>query len=281
MSDTDILTEDESLFTSPGILSIEYLPRLLPYRENQQKYLADCIKRLPKITTNIMINGPSGIGKTASVRWVFREMSESHVSDILPIYINCWKDDDMAKIILRICNQLSIGTSYKGIDELTSLVFRRLKSATAVAFAFDEIDRIKNQLFLYNFIDEIPNKTIFLISTKRDWYVNLDERIRSRLVPEMIEFEKYSREQTSDILVERKKHAFVPGVWDNDAFSIIVDKSHTAGNIRTGLALLKSSGLEAENEGSKMIKKEHVSKAIEKLGLIPVEEEKERKLTDF
>jgi cell division control protein 6 len=278
----DMLTDEESLFTSPGILDIEYLPRLLPYREEQQKYLADCIKRLPSLGTNVLIHGPPGIGKTACVMWVFRELKEAEDLDVFPVYINCWNDSSLDKIVFNICRQLGINTAYRSPEELLSIVMHNLRSKKAVAVAFDEIDRMQDQSFLYHFIEGIPHKSIFLISAKRDWLAHLDNRVRSRLMPEAIEFKQYNNEQTGGILEERKNYAFVPGAWENDAFGLVVKKCFENGDIRTGLALLKASGLSAEREASRKITKVHVLKAMEKLEMKPKETEiKERRVTDF
>ena len=278
----DMLTDEESLFTSPGILDIEYLPRLLPYREEQQKYLADCIKRLPSLGTNVLIHGPPGIGKTACVMWVFRELKEAEDLDVFPVYINCWNDSSLDKIVFNICRQLGINTAYRSPEELLSIVMHNLRSKKAVAFAFDEIDRMQDQSLLYHFIEGIPHKSIFLISAKKDWLAHLDNRVRSRLMPEAIEFKQYNHEQTRGILEERKNYAFVPGAWENDAFGLVVKKCFEIGDIRTGLAMLKASGLAAERDVSRKITKVHALKAMEKLEMKPEETEvKGRRVTDF
>lgn len=281
MSADELLSDEETLFASPGILDVEYLPTLMPYREGEQKYLADCIKRLPSIGTNVLIHGPPGIGKTASVKWVFRELKESGESEVVPIYINCWKDTDMHRMVLSLCSQFEIDRTYKSPDELLSMVMKRLKAFKAVVLTFDEIDRAHDQMFLYNFLEELPHKSIFMISTKKDWIAHLDTRIRSRLMPEIREFKPYNREQTRDILEERQKHAFVPGVWEKDAFEMVVGKCFGSGDLRTGLVLLKASGLVAEQEANREVRKEHVSKAMEKLELKPAPEGKEKKISDF
>ncbi|MBN2330311.1 MAG: AAA family ATPase [Candidatus Aenigmarchaeota archaeon] len=284
MHSEDMLKDEESLFTSPGILDIDYLPRLMPFREEQQKYLASIIERLPSLGTNILIHGPPGIGKTACIRWIFRELRESESSETVPILINCWKDTDLQKMVLSLCGQLGINTSYRNPDELFSLVIHMLKSFGSVVLAFDEIDRTSDQTFLYQFVEELPHKCLFLISTKRDWLARLDTRVRSRLIPEMIEFRPYDMEQTRRILEERKKHAFVQNVWERDAFEIVAAKCYGNGDIRTGLALLKASGLAAEHAASRKIKTEHVKEAIKKLDLKPSGQDiapAGRKLTDF
>lgn len=284
MPSDELLTNEESLFTSPGILDIDYLPRLMPFREEQQKYMASVIDRLPSLGTNILIHGPPGIGKTACIRWVFRELKESGESEVVPVIINCWKDTDLQKMVLSICGQFGINTAYRNPDELFSLVIHKLRLSKAVVLAFDEIDRTHDQTFLYQFIEELPHKSIFLISTKKDWLAHLDTRVRSRLMPEMLEFQPYNMEQSKHILEERKKHAFVTGVWEEDAFEIVAAKCFGHGDIRTGLAMMKASGLAAEHDASRKIKAEHAKEAIRKLELKPLGENigpPEKKLTDF
>ena len=81
----------------------------LPHRENEQHYLAECIR-----ASSCKQNGEEyyyhrrpGNRKTAAVRWVLRELEDKGFDDkVKPIYINCWKKDTPHKIILEICDQL-------------------------------------------------------------------------------------------------------------------------------------------------------------------------------
>ena len=255
------------------MLDIEYLPKLMPYREEQQKYLARCISRLPAIGTNVMIHGPPGIGKTACVRWVFRELTESE-SEVMPVYINCWKDTDLQKIVFTLCSQFGINTAYRNQNELLNMVFGRMKSQKAVVIAFDEIDRTHDQTFLYHFMEEIPHKSIFMISTKNDWLSHLDSRVRSRLMPEIMGMKHYTLEQIRGILKERREYAFAQGSWEPEAFEMVVSRSFAEGDIRTGLALLKSGGLEAERDASRKVRVSHVNAALEKMGMQKIDEPK-------
>lgn len=159
---------------------------------------------------------------------------------------------------------------------------KTLRTKKAVVLAFDEIDRMQDQSFLYHFIEELPHKSIFMVSTRRDWLAHLDSRVRSRLMPEVMELKPYDLEQTRGILKERKDHAFVPGVWESDAFEMVVSRCFEKDDIRTGLALLKAGGLAAEGEASRKITKEHLSKAIGKLELEPEKPApREKKITEF
>ena len=42
----DMLKDSESLFKNPIALDYDYQPKLIPYRENEQHYIANCIKPL-------------------------------------------------------------------------------------------------------------------------------------------------------------------------------------------------------------------------------------------
>ncbi len=42
----DMLKSDESLFMDAVVLDYDYLPKLIPYREKEQKHVAFCIKPL-------------------------------------------------------------------------------------------------------------------------------------------------------------------------------------------------------------------------------------------
>ena len=278
MTPEDLLSDEESLFTAPGVLEIEYLPRLMPFREDKQKYIAHCIDRLPSVSTNLVIQGPSGIGKTACVKWVFREFREKGSEDISLVYINCWRNDTLQKIAIDLCSQFGIQTSYRGQEEIQRAAFHRLKSMGPVAIVFDEVDRLQDDTLLYNFMEELSHKTIILISTRKEFLAELDSRVRSRLMPETMEFAPYTLDQTQEILSERREAAFVTGVWEANAFEIVVRKCFQQKDIRTGLALMKNAGIAAESDASRKITMSHVKEAIEKMNIGSGEA---AKLSDF
>ena len=95
--------------------------------------------------------------------------------------------------------------------------------------------------------------------------MELEERIKSRLMPEMIEFKPYSYEETKGILKQRAEYAFHPTVLENDAFELIAKKTAEMQDIRTGLHLMKEAGLIAESKSSRKILLEHAKQALSKL----------------
>jgi cell division control protein 6 len=262
----ELLSSDESLFTNPGILEQSYLPRLLPYREGQQQYLAECIKQLfeKRNGRNIMISGSPGIGKTACIKFVLRTLRE-HAENVTPIYVNCWKKDTTQKIINEIAAQLDMKTFGMTGDQVFDLVIQKLNKFQGVVFAFDEIDKVQDNDFLYRIAEDVPFKTMFLITNAPEWVAKLDQRLMSRLMLEKEEFKPYNFEETRGILREREKYAFVPNVWDYNAFEGLIAKTFELKDLRAGLFLMKRAGEIAEARASRKIDEEDIKKASEKL----------------
>ena len=68
--------------------------------------------------TNLFITGAPGIGKTASLKWVLRELSE-HTDEVIPLYVNCWNSRTKYFIFLDMANQLNLSfTAGKSAEHL-------------------------------------------------------------------------------------------------------------------------------------------------------------------
>lgn len=270
MSDlfSNMLSSEESLFSNEMALDYEYLPKELPFRENQQKYLAECIQLLlaGRLGKNILITGKPGIGKTAATKWVLREMEEKGLDEkAKPLYINCWKKDSKHKILLEICSQLGYKwTHNKNTDELFQEV-AKIINKTAAVIVLDEVDKLDSKQVVYQLLEDLNRKCIFLITNEEDWLANLDDRLRSRLVPETVEFKAYSAIETSKILKLRSDHAFVKGVWNDEAFELITEHAMDKRDIRLGLFLLRETGNIAESKASRQITEKHALEAIKKV----------------
>ncbi|MBU5574871.1 MAG: AAA family ATPase [Candidatus Aenigmatarchaeota archaeon] len=256
-----------NLLINPGVLESSFLPRLLPYREEEHKYIAECIKPLllKRNGRNILITGSPGIGKTACVKFIFRKMIEENVGNYLTIYINCWKHDTNNKIIYYVAEQIGIRTNERYPEELIDIIIKKLNTYEGVVFAFDEVDRLHDWNFIYRILEDIKYKSIILITNTSENIIRLDERLLSRLLLERIEFKKYNFEEIRGILREREFMAFKPNSFEYEAFEEIVRKTYEIGDLRVGLFLLKNSAENAENRNSEKIEMCDVLKAIERI----------------
>lgn len=268
----DMLGSEESLFRNEQALDFAFQPKPMRYRESQQRHMADCIKPLfqKRNGKNLFIHGIPGIGKTLACNQLINELEET-TEDIIPIYINCWNKNTSFKVYLGLCELLGYRlTQNKGGEELFKAMRDILNKKPAV-FVFDEIDKAEDFGFLYSISEEVYKKSIFLITNCRDLLTKLEERIRSRLMIEQLEFRPYNYEETEGILRQRIAYAFVPDVLEEDAFQLMLKKTVEVEDIRAGLSMLREAGLNAENRSNKKITAEDAKKALEKLDEYKIE----------
>ncbi|MBI2109590.1 AAA family ATPase [Candidatus Woesearchaeota archaeon] len=262
-----VLGENESIFTDDALaLDTDFQPPILKYRENEQHYIATCIKPLfqNRSGKNLLIFGSPGIGKTAAVKHILNEL-EKETEKIYTLYINAWKKDTSHKLVLDICDQLNYKfVQNRTTEELLKEITKILNKKSAVII-IDEIDKLQDPEILYSLIEDINKKIIILITNEKSWIQEVDSRIKSRLVPESLEFRPYTLEETKGILKQRIEYAFVRNVFLEEALDLVASKTYEAKDIRTGLFLLKEAGEQAELKSSRSILKEHAALAFEKL----------------
>lgn len=261
-----MLKDSESLFLNSDALDPDFIPKKVPHRENETQYIADAMKPLfsRRSGRNLFITGRPGIGKTVAVKHIFKEL-ENKTDDIALFYINCWKKNTMYKVVLDLCDQLG----YKWVqnrraDELWHEVVKLINKKSAV-FCFDEVDKLEDFSILYAVCDDVYRKVILLVTNDKSWMSSLDSRIRSRLIPEVLEFRPYNYNETKDILAQRMEYAFVRNIWGEDAFSIVVENAHKLQDIRVGLFLMREAANFAEAESSRKVGVEHTNRAVSKI----------------
>ena len=264
----DILGSSESLFKNESDVPLDFsfIPKPIRYREKEQGAIAACIKPLfqEKTGRHIFVYGQPGVGKTVACKHLLREI-EDETDEIVPIYINCWKHNTTFKIVLEICDLMDFKfVQNKKTEELFRWIKQNLNKKSVV-FVFDEADKLEDMDFIYMILEEITRKAIVIITNYKDWITELDERIKSRLISETLEFKPYSYEETKGILKQRMEYAFQPNVWDINSFETIARKAADMQDIRTGLYLMKQAGLIAEDKSSRRILLEHAQQALEKI----------------
>lgn|SRR3989338_1204319 len=261
-----ILGSSETLFKNDVALDYSFQPKLVPYREKEQRLIAGWIRPLfqEKSGKNGFIFGQQGIGKTVACKHITNEIEEE-TEEIIPIYINCWQRNTTYKIVLEICDLMD----FKFVqNKKTEELFRWVKQALnkkSVVFILDEVDKLEDYDFIYMALEEVYRKSIILITNYKEWIIDMDDRIKSRLMAEIIEFKPYNYDETLGILRQRIEYAFYPNVWNNDAFELIAKKTADLLDIRAGLYLMKEAGRIAEDKSSRKIILEHAQQALNKI----------------
>ncbi len=264
---------ESKIFKNEEVLSPEYLPEFLPHRENQIKQLARNLMpasqgRKPQ---NTFIFGPSGIGKTAVVKFVFREF-ESY-SGIKTVYINCWDFNTTQAILTEIVLRLGFPVPRRGWakDEILSRLIEILeKSKKGLIVCLDEIDQLifKSQEVLYDLLrlnQYVKNPIgIVFVSNNPHVFANVEQRIKSSLNIEEIEFKPYSLMEMKDILEERIKEGFFK--VEKGVSLIVANHAVKKGSdVRVGLECLLKAGRIAEEENADILKVEHVKKVLKEV----------------
>jgi len=262
----DMLGSGESLLRNPVALDYDFIPKLVPYRENEQFRMASCIKPLfqERNGRNLVIWGRPGVGKTVACRHVLADLGEQ-TDEIVPFYVNCWNKNTSFKIVVELCEQLGYRLTHnKKTDELLEIAVKILNKSSSV-LVFDEIDKVEEFDFLYSLLEGVYRKSIILITNYKEWSVTLDERIRSRLLPEILEFRQYNLSETKGILKTRLEAGVAPDVFDEAGFELIVAKTAELGDIRSGLYLIREAVNIAEDKSLKKVSADFVREAITKL----------------
>lgn len=262
-----LLRADESLFINPIALDYDFQPKLILFREEKQHQIARCIAPLlqERNGTNILLIGRPGVGKTVCAKHVLKELEEEHSEQVQQLYINCWKLDSAFKIAVNLCEQVGYTwTHNKRVDELVS-TFVKIANKKGVVLVLDEADKLEDESILYTLLEDLYKKVILIITNDQDYLLSIDQRVKSRLMPEVIQFEPYTRAQTEGILQQRKEYAFVQGVWQPEAFERVVEVTYEIADIRTGLFLLRQSAEIAEAKSSRKISEEYAEAALAKL----------------
>jgi len=261
-----VLKSDQTLIKNEDALDYEFVPKLLPNREGEQKRIAHAMQPLLRNRSgrNVLMFGAPGIGKTAATKHVLRDLEEE-TDEIHIIYINCWHNNTTYKVLVEVCDQ--IGYKFTHNKKTTELytVIKNVVNRTAAVFVFDEIDKAEDYDFLYFLLEEIYKKSIIVITNEENFLVEMDNRIKSRLTPEIIEFKPYNLNETKSIIESRLAYAFYDDVWSTEPVQMIVNKTFDIKDIRSGMFLLRESCLQAEERSSKRIEKLDVDKAINKL----------------
>ena len=254
----EFLSQGEGIVVNPDVLTDDYIPSRLPSREPQLRELVFCIK--PALRghkpMHAWVYGQPGTGKTATCRYLARQLEQD--TAITTVYINCWENNTYFAVLDKIVRELRI----LGAERLTtSFKFERLVKFIGdkpYIFILDEIDQPtpkERNSILYN-LTRIGNVGIIAICNARTVLASLDDRVRSRLNAEQIEFQPYQADDLLYILEQRARLALAPGTWRKEELSYAAELAE--GDARVAIQTLKNAAYIAEKEFAKRIEAKHI-----------------------
>lgn len=268
------------------ILRPSYIPEKLPHRERQIKQLASILAMALRgeRPSNVMIFGKTGTGKTATVKYLQKEVEKAKKwSRVDYLYMNCEVTDTQYSVLQNLGNRF-----IEDFDERipftgwpTERVYNMLREKLdeerrVVVVVLDEIDKLvykSGDDVLYHLTrinEDLKRAKVSILGISNDLKFTefLDPRVRSRLSDEKMVFPPYNAEELKDILGQRADLAFDDDVIDESVTSLcaaLAAQEH--GDARRALDLLRVAAEIAERNNENKITDGHVLRAKNQLEL--------------
>jgi orc1/cdc6 family replication initiation protein len=235
-----------------------FMPENITGREGQKQALAEALRpvTLGRKPRNVFLYGPCGTGKTLTARWVLDQLEEH--SSARTAYVNCWKKSTTHACLAEILEAIDVFSSYRQANSDLLKALEKEAAEKPVVVCLDEVDTLESPELLY----DLSRSGIGMVAVSNDAYalVDIDERVRSSVAPESVEFPAYNDEEIFNILQERKKHALVPGAVKETDLRAIARLAR--GDARIALETLRRAAVIAEDANSDIVKLDHVKKAF-------------------
>lgn len=273
-----------SLFKDETKLDISYVPSRLPHRDRELHLLMEFFNFLlqfpAKMTQRVIITGDVGTGKTAlSQRFgvdITRE-ADKNGTNLRYVHVNCREyRGSLFMILHHIISLFHPNFPKRGYaaEELLRNFLNILDEENVyLVLALDEFDSLVERegsegVYKITRLQEMrQNKPqrLSMICILRDLkaIATLDASTRSTLQSNVINLEKYSKEQLRDILGDRASLAFKPLTVSEETLNLVAElASSEGGNARFGIELLWRAGKYADAENFDMVTLECVRKAV-------------------
>lgn len=257
--------EQDTVFKSEEVLQADFVPQSLLHREGQINEIANCVK--PALSGrkpyNVFVSGPPGVGKTAVVRFIFRELEG--YERVEAVYVNCWEYNTRHAVLSCMLSSLGGFAPRRGVatDEVFDKLLAFVRTGgKSIIIALDEIDQLlrnDGSQLLYD-LSRCLGAKAGIVAITNDLYVGrfLDARVKSSLAQENISFMPYSEREVLDILSERAKLAFRVGKQEPGIVQMVARfVSSRGGDLRLGLECLWKAGRLADDKGT-IVKKEYL-----------------------
>jgi cell division control protein 6 len=249
---------EDRIFTKKVTLTTKYTPERLIGRDVEINEIASLLLPATKgdAPDNAFIYGKTGVGKTATVKFVLSELDhEVKSANVKSVFMNCTQTNTTIRIIRRICNVVAPEVDVPVSGLATSEYYQRLWNVLndfdgITIVVLDEVDKLNDDNILYNLSRANENLDItkgFIsvlgISNDITYKERLDARTLSSFGDTEFNFAPYNADQLRDILEDRVRHGFKEGVLDNEVIPLCASlAAREHGDARKALMLLEGAG---------------------------------------
>lgn len=274
--------ERPTVFKDEAPLSLEYIPRKLPHRDEQMRFLTQLFRFTldsPFSTSQrVLITGDVGTGKTVLAQRFGTDLvkaARNRKVNLHYVHVNCREaKGSLFMIMKRVLTQFEPEFPKRGFapEELLHTLMDMLDDKNIhLILALDELEhliRVEESTPIYNLTriqEERVGKPIRLslifILREIEYLQKLDKSTIDTLQRNIVKLDKYNSRQLIDILKDRIGLAFKENTVADEALQLVADIGGQSGDARYSIELLWRAGKYADSENAKHILADHVRKA--------------------
>ena len=274
--------ERPTVFKDETPLSLEFIPRNLPHRDDQMRFLTQLFRfslDSPFSTSQrVLITGDVGTGKTVLAQRFGTDLvkaARGRKVNLHYVHVNCREaKGSLFMILKRVLTQFEPEFPKRGFapEELLHTLMDMLDDKNMhLILALDEVEhliRVEESTPIYNLTriqEERVGKPIRLslifILRELEYLQKLDRSTIDTLQRNIVKLDKYSSRQLIDILQDRVSLAFKENAVTDEALELVADVGGQSGDARYAIELLWRAGKYADSEPSKRVLTDHVRKA--------------------
>jgi Cdc6-like AAA superfamily ATPase len=236
-----------ALIQNSAPLQANYIPASFVNREDTLPALSEFSTAARKSgLTDLIVQGPRGVGKTHLVRRQLHELGDS----VATCYVPCTRFDTQYKVLSRIHERLLRETAEEGHH--TASLQRELDERIGglpTIIVLDEVDFLllndgNDLLYFLSRIDDRESLSLVLISNGQASIEDrVEERTFSSLYPRTVTLKPYASEEIFEILAGRARKALIARSLHTEALDHI---SSSTENVEFSLCWLRTTARNAD-----------------------------------
>lgn len=250
------------MITDRWLFDDDWLPETLYHRRSERDQLLRAFEPLTDSNRaeDVLVSGPSGVGKTTSIRHVLRRELRDHVFDWSMVN----SSNTRSAILHEAAVKHRIETAVRPqapAETLTSALERIVDRPYVVVL--DEADTIRDLAVVRDLLDVPMVSVVAIVHNPREWLTRLDEDVQTYFsMRSQVTLERYSEDELADILEPRVEQGLDPGVVRDGQLEWISDE--VAGVARYGIKSLLSAAELAEERDHDYLHERDVRDSFER-----------------